>query len=107
MDDGDTAAGHITTLGMGPFEYSARHYSEKGVERIKCSDCGLDSGYKNGIEHMICSHSDEIFSVSMGFWSIDSDNNFSCSVSGGVHIIAGVSFSVGFSFSEFIERLFD
>lgn len=103
-DDGVGVTGHVVSLTVGPVSVSAKHYSEKKLERLqyRCSDC--DKDYQMGIKYFLCSKSERSYSVSIGPVSIDHNGNVSISASAGAHLLLGGSISIGFNKSEFENR---
>ena len=109
LDDGVFSTGHVTSIKVGPYGHTARHYSEIDGRYERCTDCRRKGGirYYNGIDHLTCSHSQHSGSVSIGPFSIDHEKKLSVSLSASGHALYGGSISVGFNISEFFERLFD
>ena len=108
LDDGDTTAGHVTEVCIGPITVNSHHYSEKGSTRILCDDCGIDDGYKNGYDHFKCKNSEISFSFEVcPFLSVDTKGNVVVSASSYSHFVLGMGGSAGINLTDFVRSLFD
>ena len=64
------------------------------------------TGYKAGIEYMMCPHSESSFSVSIGILSIDSGGNVVIPLSTSGYAIVGGGVGIGFNLSDFFVEVF-